>query len=58
MEKLREELGIHAELKEGRNGIYTVDVDGKIVAKKTLMGFPSEDEVVAAVAEELSRTPA
>lgn len=35
---------------KGSGGIYTVEVDGTIVAKKTLdAGFPSDDAVVAAV---------
>lgn len=55
MEVLREELGIEAELVKGHGGIFTVAVDGEIVAKKTFTGFPTEDEVVHAVGERLGR---
>jgi predicted Rdx family selenoprotein len=35
---------------KGSGGIYTVAVDGVVVARKTLdRGFPSEAEVLAAV---------
>lgn len=35
---------------KGSGGIFTVEVGGQVVAKKTLdRGFPSEAEVVAAV---------
>lgn len=33
----------------GGRGIFEVKVDGIVVAKKTLDGFPSEEEIVAAV---------
>jgi hypothetical protein len=37
-------------LVKGSGGIYTVEVGGRVVARKTLdRGFPSEAEVVAAV---------
>ena len=53
MDRLREALGIETELEKGRNGIFEVKVDGRVVAKKTIDGFPSEDEVVAAVGRAL-----
>ncbi len=35
---------------KGSGGVYTVEVDGRLVARKTLdRGFPSEQEVVEAV---------
>ncbi|TNE91113.1 MAG: selenocysteine-containing [Deltaproteobacteria bacterium] len=46
---LQEELGIDATLIKGRGGIFEVKVDGRLVAKKTYEGFPTEDEVVEAV---------
>jgi predicted Rdx family selenoprotein len=52
-EVLREELGIEAELARGHGGIFTVAVDGEIVSRKTLGGFPTEDEVLHAVATRL-----
>jgi predicted Rdx family selenoprotein len=40
---------------KGSGGIYTVEVDGQIVAKKTFdRGFPSEEETVEAVRKALS----
>jgi predicted Rdx family selenoprotein len=50
---LREELGVDTTLVKGHNGIFTVAVDGEIVARKTWSGFPSEDEIVAAVAKRI-----
>lgn len=50
---LREKLGVEVELVKGHGGIFTVAVDEKIVARKTFLGFPSEDEIVAAVAGEI-----
>lgn len=47
---LREELGVEATLVKGHGGIFTVAVDGQVVARKTWTGFPSEDEIVQAVA--------
>lgn len=46
---MREELGVEAELIKGHGGIFEVKVDGVVVAKKSLGGFPTEEEVVAAV---------
>jgi hypothetical protein len=40
---------VDIELVRGSGGIFLVEVDGNVVARKTLDGFPSEDEVVAAV---------
>lgn len=50
MERLREELGVEASLIKGSGGIFTVAVEGEVVARKTWSGFPSEDEIVHAVA--------
>lgn len=54
VEKLREELGIEAEMVRGHGGIFTVAVKGKVVAKKSWSGFPTEAEVVDAVRKELA----
>ena len=53
MDRLREELGIEAEIAKGHGGIFTVAVGGEIVAKKTFMGFPDEEEIVRSVAKAL-----
>jgi predicted Rdx family selenoprotein len=38
------------ELVKGSGGIYLVEVDGKVVARKTSAhGFPTDEEVVEAV---------
>lgn len=47
---LKEELDVSVELIRGSGGIFEVEVDGRIVAKKTPQrGFPEDAEVVAAV---------
>ncbi len=48
---LREELGLEATLVKGQGGIFTVAVNGTIVARKTWSGFPDEAEIVRAVAK-------
>lgn len=46
---LREALGVEAELVRGARGVFEVEVDGRVVARKTLDGFPTEGEILAAV---------
>jgi predicted Rdx family selenoprotein len=46
---------VDAELVAGSGGIFVVAVDGKPVAEKTRMGFPSEDEIVDGVGKALGR---
>ncbi len=46
---LREELGIEAEIIKGSRGIFTVAVDGAVVAQKSTSGFPDEEEIVRSV---------
>jgi selenoprotein W-related protein len=53
---LRAELGVEAKLEKGSNGIFTVAVDGNVVARKTFVGFPSEDAIVNAVAKAMGKT--
>ncbi len=50
---LREELGVEAKLTKGHGGIFTVAVGGEVVARKTWSGFPTEAEIVLAVAKRL-----
>jgi len=52
---LKEELGIDAELKVGSGGIFEVAVDGNVVAKRGFLGFPSEQDIVSAVAQASSK---
>ena len=44
-----------SELAVGTPGSFQVWVDGKVVAEKHLMGFPSEEEIVGAVGVALGR---
>lgn len=53
MELLREELGVETELEQGSGGIFEVKVDGRVVAKKTFLGFPEESEMVRRVEQAL-----
>ena len=54
MERLREALGIEAKLVRGSGGIFTVAVNGEVVARKTLAGFPAEQAIVNAVRAKLA----
>ena len=47
---LREELGLESRLIKGKNGVFEVRVNERVVAKKGFDGFPTEDEIVRAVA--------
>ena len=46
---IKDELGIDSELSEGERGEFTVWVGDEVVAKKDLQGFPSDEDVLAAV---------
>jgi predicted Rdx family selenoprotein len=46
---LREELGVEATLIKGHGGIFTVAVNSDIVARKTLAGFPDDEEILRSV---------
>lgn len=46
---LEQETGIEPELIEGRRGEFTVWADDELVAQKDAGGFPSEDDVLAAL---------
>jgi selenoprotein W-related protein len=48
--ELKKELGVDATLIPGKGGIFQVEVDGKVVAKKRLFHFPDAKEIVTAVA--------
>jgi hypothetical protein len=50
---LKRELGIEAELVVGSSGIFEVAVGSDVVAAKQFSGFPTEDEIVSAVALKL-----
>ena len=46
---IKDGLGIDSALAEGGRGEFTVRVDDEVVAKKDLQGFPSDEDVLAAV---------
>jgi predicted Rdx family selenoprotein len=48
-ELLKRELGLETELIKGDGGEFTVWVDGRQVAKKNWLGFPSDEKVLNAV---------
>jgi selenoprotein W-related protein len=48
--ELQKQLGIAATLVPGKGGIFQVQVDGKVVARKRLWHFPDATEIVEAVA--------
>lgn len=52
---MKQGLELDAELQVGAKGQYEVFVDGKSVIKKSMMSFPSEEEVVDAVSRALGR---
>lgn len=54
MAALHDALGVEVELIKGRGGIFEVAVDGSVVARKGLAGFPAEEQIVAAVREALA----
>lgn len=52
---LKEELDVEPELMTGPSGSFEVAVNGRAVARKTSLAFPTEHEVVDAVARALER---
>jgi selenoprotein W-related protein len=54
---LKQELGLDAELRVGPSGSFEVAVDGRTVVKKESLAFPTEREVVDAVAREVGGSP-
>ena len=52
---LEDDLGEEAELVEGNRGEFTVWVGEEQVAGKNAIGFPTEQEVLAAVRKTLGR---
>ena len=56
-DELRSNLNIEARLEVGRSGEFTVWVNGKLAAQKTIDGFPTPEECVSGVAELLPAPP-
>jgi hypothetical protein len=46
---IEQEIGVETDLIEGKRGEFSVWVDDELIAQKDTQGFPSEDDVVAAV---------
>ncbi len=57
MDMLREELDVSATLVKGSGGIFTVSVHGTVVARKTLAGFPDDEEILRSVERALRSSP-
>jgi hypothetical protein len=51
---LKKELGAEVELAAGGNGEFTVWVGDKVVARKGVLRFPSDQKVLEAVRAELT----
>jgi selenoprotein W-related protein len=51
--ELQKELNITATLLPGKGGIFEVQVDGKVVAKRARGHFPDTTEITAAVSAAL-----
>ncbi len=54
-EAIERETGHWPLLIKASGGIFEVRVEGKVVVKKTWMGFPTEDEVLLEVKMALAR---
>jgi hypothetical protein len=52
---LEKELGLSSELEVGAPGSFVVLVDGEPVAEKKSLGFPTEEEILAAVRRKIGR---
>ena len=50
---LKNELGIEAELKDGKLGEFSILVGDKVVAQKGLIRFPGDKKILTAVQKEL-----
>ncbi len=50
---INREIGTKANLMVGHVGEFTIWVDDKPVARKTLLGFPSEKKVIKGLKKEL-----
>ncbi len=53
---IKEKLQIEPTLTKGSSGTFEVTVDGKVVAARKFWGFPSEQEIVAAVANAIGQS--
>ena len=51
---LKSELGIEAELQQGRPGEFTVLVNNEVIAKKGFLMLPSDQKIIDAVKQALN----
>ena len=51
---LKSELGIEAELQQGRPGEFTVLVNDEVIAKKGFLTLPSDQKIIDAVKQALN----
>ena len=52
---IKEKTGLDSDVVVGGRGEFTVWLDGKRVAQKDANGFPTDEEVLAAVQAEMNR---
>jgi hypothetical protein len=52
---IKKEAGVETELVVGERGEFTVWVGDEVVARKDSVGFPADDEALAAVQQALAR---
>lgn len=52
---MKDAYDLEPELKMGSGGIFEISVNGRVVARKSITGFPSEDEIVEAVGKALGK---
>jgi hypothetical protein len=50
---LKTELGIEAELQQGKPGEFTVLVNDEVIAKKGFLMLPSDQKIISAVRQAL-----
>lgn len=46
---IKEAIGLEPAIVEGARGEFSVRIDDRIVAQKSRTGFPTDDEIIAAV---------
>jgi selenoprotein W-related protein len=54
---IKEKLQVEPTLSVGTSGTFEVTVDGEVVAARKFWGFPTEQEIVAAVAKAIGQPP-
>ncbi len=52
---LKEKLGVEADLVAGQAGVFEVAVDGRVVANRSRIGFPTDEDIVGGVRDALRK---